>query len=66
MSQKAIISVWESMKEVPDYMKYLQLGDYAGLQEIYLCFGENKVFSTSADSIKKRLEKYKVSYLRNW
>lgn len=66
MSQKAIISVWEGMiggKEVPDYMKYLQLGDYTGLQEIYLCFGGDEVFSATADSIKERLEKYGVKVI---
>jgi len=59
MSQKAIYSIWEGMtagKEVPEYMKYLQLGDYTGLKSTYISFGGDEVFSAIANSIKKRLE----------
>ena len=61
MSIKAIDSVWDGMtgeKEVPAYMKYLQLGDYTGLRDVYLSFGGDEVFLAGAQSIKKRLEKF--------
>ena len=61
MSIKAIDSVWDGMtgeKEVLAYMKYLQLGDYTGLRDVYLSFGGDEVFLAGAQSIKKRLEKF--------
>jgi len=63
MSCKALETVWEGMtggKEVPDYMKYLQLGNYTGLKSVYMSFGSEEVFYACADSIKERLEKYGV------
>ena len=61
MSVKAIDSVWDGMtggKEVPAYMKYLQLGDYTGLRDVYLSFGGEEVFLAGAQSIKNRLEEF--------
>ncbi len=61
MSVKAIDSVWDGMtggKEVPAYMKHLQLGDYTGLKDVYLSFGGEEVFLAGAQSIKKRLEEF--------
>ena len=46
--------------QVPDYMKYLQLGDYTGLSDVYLSFGGDEVFAAAAESIKAALEKYGV------
>lgn len=63
MSLSALENIWEGMtggKEVPDYMKYLQLGDYTGLREAYLSFGEDELFLAGANSIRKRLEEYGV------
>ncbi len=63
MSEKAIGSVWDGMtggKEVPAYMKYLQLGDYTGLRDVYLSFGGDEVFLAGAQSIRKRLEEFGV------
>ncbi len=63
MSISALENIWEGMtggKEVPDYMKYLQLGDYTGLREAYLSFGEDELFLAGANSIRKRLEEYGV------
>ena len=63
MSVSAIDSVWEGMtgsKEVPPYMKYLQLGDYTGLKDVYLSFGGDEVFLAGAEPIKKRLEEFGV------
>ncbi len=64
MSQKGTLSVWEGMtagREVPAYMKHLQLGDYTGLHDVYLSFGGDEVFAAAADSIKAALEKYGVT-----
>ena len=63
MSVKAIDSVWDGMtggREVPAYMKYLQLGDYTGLKDVYLSFGGDEVFLAGAQSIRKRLEEFGV------
>ena len=63
MSLSALENIWEGMiggKEVPDYMKYLQLGDYTGLRDAYLSFGEDELFLAGANSIRKRLEEYGV------
>ncbi|MGN0655683.1 MAG: alpha/beta hydrolase [Ruminiclostridium sp.] len=59
MSRKATKIIQDGMmagRTVPDYMKYLQLGDYTGLKDAYLCFGEDEVFAAAGDSIKKRME----------
>lgn len=64
MSQKGTLSVWEGMtggRDVPDYMKSLQLGDYTGLKDVYMSFGGDEVFTAAADSIKARLESYGVN-----
>lgn len=61
MSVKAIDAVWDGMtggKEVPPYMKYLQLGDYTGVKDVYLSFGGDEVFLAGAQPIKKRLEEF--------
>lgn len=59
MSRKALETIFDGMaagKDVPEYMRYLQRGDYTGLLDAYLCFGGDEVFSAAADSIKKRME----------
>ena len=61
MSVRATENLWDGMtggKEVPEYMKYLQLGDYTGLKDVYMSFGGDEVFLAGAESIKKRLEEY--------
>ncbi len=63
MSVRAIETVWEGMtggKEVPAYMKYLQLGDYTGLKDVYMSFGGDEVFLAGAEAIKERMEEYGV------
>ena len=63
MSLPALENIWEGMtggKEVPDYMKYLQVGDYTGLPDVYLSFGGDELFLAGAESIRKRLEEYGV------
>jgi len=62
MSLPAPENIWEGMtggKEVPDYMKYLRVGDYTGLPDVYLSFGGDELFLAGAESIRKRLEEYK-------
>lgn len=63
MSLPALENIWEGMtggKEVPEYMKHLQVGDYTGLPDVYLSFGGDELFLAGADSIRKRLEEYCV------
>ena len=55
MSIKAVEHVWEGMtggRDVPTYMKYLQLGDYTGVKNVYLSFGGDELFLAGAQSIK--------------
>lgn len=61
MSVKALYTIWDGMtggKDVPAYMKYLQLGDYTGVRDVYMSFGGDEVFLAGAESIKKRLEEF--------
>ena len=50
----------ENGREVPEYMRYLQRGDYAGLKEAYLIFGGDEVFSAAADTIAEQMRKFGV------
>lgn len=59
MSVRATESVWAGMtggREVPAYMKHLQLGDYTGVRDVYLSFGGDEVFLAGAVPIRRRLE----------
>lgn len=61
MSVKATENIWEGMtggEKVPEYMKYLQLGNYYGLSDVYMSFGGDEVFLAGADSIRRRLEEF--------
>lgn len=63
MSVKAMDNICRGMthgKHVPDYMLYLQKGDYTGLKDVYMSFGGDEVFCASANAIKNRLELYDV------
>lgn len=50
----------ENGREVPEYMRYLQRGDYTGLKEAYLIFGGDEVFSSAADTIAEQMRKFGV------
>lgn len=50
----------ENGREVPEYMRYLQRGDYRGLKEAYLIFGGDEVFSAAADTIAEQMRKFGV------
>lgn len=50
----------ENGREVPEYMRYLQRGDYTGLKEAYLIFGGDEVFSAAADTIAEQIRKFGV------
>ena len=50
----------ENGREVPEYMRYLQRGDYTGLKEAYLIFGGDEVFSAAADIIAEQMRKFGV------
>lgn len=59
MSRKALEGLFEGIsggEPIPDYMKYLQLGNYYGVKDAYLCFGGDEVFRAAAESIRDRLE----------
>ena len=61
MSTKALEKVFEVMvqgKELPEYMIYMQRGNYKGLKDVFLCFGGDEVFCACAEGIKNRLEEY--------
>lgn len=63
MSTTALENIWDGMtggKDVPDYMKYLQKGNYSCLKDVYLSFGSDEIFAAAADSIKSRLEEFGV------
>lgn len=63
MSVRAIETIWSGMtggREVPAYMKHLQLGDYTGVRDVYMSFGGDEVFLAGADSIRKRMEEFGV------
>ena len=63
MSLKAIENIWEGTtggKAIPDYMNYLQLGNYTGLKDAYISYGGDEVFAAFADSVRTRLEQYGV------
>ena len=59
MSRRALETIFDGMaagREVPEYMRYLQKGDYTGLQDAYLSFGGDEVFSAAAESLRDRME----------
>lgn len=59
MSRQALETIFDGMaagKPVPEYMRYLQKGDYTGLRDAYLCFGGDEVFCAAAQSIRARME----------
>ncbi len=42
-------------KDLPDYMIYLDKGDYHGLEEVYLCYGSDEIPYAVCDIVSKRL-----------
>ena len=63
MSVKAIENIWDGAtggEAVPDYMNYLQLGNYTGLKDAYISYRGDEVFAAFADSVKARLKQYGV------
>ncbi|MGI6608563.1 MAG: alpha/beta hydrolase fold domain-containing protein [Erysipelotrichaceae bacterium] len=47
-------------ENVPEYMLYLEKGDYHGLEEVYLSYGSNEVLYAAYEVIKNRLEEHGV------
>lgn len=43
-------------KAVPEYMLYLEKGDYHGLEEVYLSYGSDEILYAAYEIIKNRLE----------
>lgn len=44
-------------KNVPEYMLYLEKGDYNGVEEVYLSYGSEEVLYAAYEPVKNRLEK---------
>lgn len=47
-------------KNMPEYMLYLEKGDYQGLEEVYLSYGSDEVLYAAYTVIKNRLEEHGV------
>ena len=43
-------------KDMPEYMLYLEKGDYHGVEEVYLSYGSDEVLYAAYDTIKDKLE----------
>lgn len=43
-------------KTIPEYMLYLEKGDYHGLEEVYLSDGSDEVLYAAYEPIKTKLE----------
>ena len=50
-------------KIVPEYMLYLEKGDYHGLKEVYLSYGSDEVLYAAYEPIKNRLEECGVKVI---
>lgn len=50
-------------KDVPEYMLYLEKGDYHGLEEVYLSYGSDEVLYAAYEIIKNRLEECGVKVI---
>ncbi|MCR4673753.1 MAG: alpha/beta hydrolase [Lachnospiraceae bacterium] len=47
----------KSNNQIPDYMFYLEKGDFHGLPEVYLCYGSHEVLYAAYEPIKAALER---------
>ncbi|ERK57544.1 hypothetical protein HMPREF1983_01093 [Gemella bergeri ATCC 700627] len=50
-------------KNVPEYMLYLERGDYHGVEEIYLSYGSDEVLYAAYEPIKTKLEECGVKVI---
>lgn len=48
-------------KNVPEYMLYLEKGDYHGVEEVYLSYGSDEVLYAAYEPIKAKLEECGVN-----
>ena len=50
-------------KKVPEYMLYLEKGEYHGLEEAYISYGSDEVLYAAYEPIKTRLEECGVKVI---
>lgn len=61
MSTTALDNIFSGMaggRELPEYMRYMQKGNYRGLGSAYLSYGGDEVFSAAAASTAERLRSF--------
>lgn len=61
MSTTALDNIFSGMaggRELPEYMRYMQRGNYRGLGSAYLSYGGDEVFSAAAASTAERLRSF--------
>lgn len=63
MSTTALDNIFSGMaggRKLPEYMRYMQRGNYRGLGSAYLSYGGDEVFSAAASSTAERLRSFDV------
>ncbi|MDO5063038.1 MAG: alpha/beta hydrolase [Peptostreptococcaceae bacterium] len=50
-------------RSVPEYMLFLETGNYQGLEEVYLSYGSDEVLYAACDKIKNRLQEQGVNVI---
>ncbi len=61
MSTTALDNIFSGMaggRELPEYMRYMQRGNYSGVRSAYLSYGGDEVFSAAAVSTAERLRSF--------
>lgn len=61
MSTTALDNIFSGMaggRELPEYMSYMQRGNYSGLKSAFLSYGGDEVFSATAVSTAERLRSF--------
>ena len=56
-------SIMTKGKSVPEYMLYLERGDYHGLNEVYLCYSDTEVLYAAYEPISGRLKECGVNVI---
>ena len=52
------------MKNIPEYMLYLENGDYHGLEKVYFSDGSDEVLYVVYEIIKNKAKSYSKYYCR--
>ena len=56
------VTIMTHGEDVPEYMLYLQKGDYSGLSELTLIYGSDEVLYAFAPSLEEAVKRSKVPY----